>query len=86
MTKGQRLETKPASEVILTGVNTEKNILMPNTMTAFPVYSRFIGSDHSRQNSLTVEILTDFLRAFVDVEVETHSVASPVTEIPLGVP
>ena len=50
------------------------------------VYSRFIGSDHSRQNSLTVKVLTDFLRAFVDVEVETHSVASPMTEIPLGVP
>ena len=86
MTQGQGLETEPAAEIILTCIHTEDQVLMAHTMPSFAVDSRLVGSDHSREKSLFVEILPDVLRSFVDIQVETYSVSGPMTEITLRIP
>lgn len=83
MTQSQRLEPKPAPEIVLTSIDTQKDILMTYPMAAFPVYSRLIGSDHSGQESLAVEILPDVLGPLVDIEIKAHAVAGPVAEVAL---
>ena len=86
MAQGQRLEPQPPSEIVLTGIHAESEILMPDTVAAFPVYSRLNRSDHPRQQSLLVEILADVLRPFMDIEIKSHSMPGPMAEITLGVP
>ena len=83
MAQGQRLEPEPSPEIILTGINAKQHVLMTNPVAAFPVYSRLIGSDHSGQESLAVEILPDVLGPLVDIEIKAHAVAGPVAEVAL---
>ena len=86
MTQGHGLEAEPATEIILSGIDTKQDILMTNTMAAFTVYSRLISGYHARKDGLVVEILADILRSLVDIEVESHPVAGSVAEITFGVP
>ena len=83
MTQSQRLEPEPSPEIILTGIDAEQHVLMTYPVAAFPVYSRLIGSDHSGQESLAVEILPDVLGPLVDIEIKAHAVAGPMAEVAL---
>ena len=86
MAQGQGLETEPFACIIGLQGFAEQKILMPHTMLAFPVHPRFIGSHHSRQQRLGIEILPYVLRAFMHSEIETHSVACTVSEVPPVLP
>ena len=86
MAEGQRLETQPAAEIVLPGINAKDKVLVADAEPALPVDSRLVARDHARKDGLTVEVLTDVLRTFVHIEVESYTVAGPVTEIAHRVP
>ena len=86
MTESQWLKTKPVAEIIFTCIDTKNKVLVTDAEFAFPVYSRLVTGDHSRKNGLTVEVLANILRPFVDIKIETDTVAGSVAEIALGVP
>lgn len=86
MAESQGLEAAPLAEIVPTGIDTKHQILVADAVLALTVYSRLVGSNHSRNQRLAVEILPDVLRPFVDVEIESHPMARSVAEIALGSP
>ena len=63
------------AEIVLSGINAKDQVLVTDTELALPVYSRLITCDHSRNQSLTIEVLTDVLRPLVDIQIESDPVA-----------
>lgn len=86
MTEGQRLETKPVAEIVLAGIYAKNHVLVTDSELALAVDSRLVTGDHSRDEGLTVEILTELLRPLMDIQVEPDAVAGTVTEIALDIP
>ena len=74
------------AEIVLSGINAKDQVLVTDTELALPVYSRLITCDHSRNQSLTIEVLTDVLRPLVDIQIESDPVAGSVAEIALCAP
>ena len=86
MTAGKSLEAQPFPEFIGPVRYCENDVLVADAVLAFPIYAWLIRGHHSRQQRLGIEVLAYVLRAFVHTEIETHSVASAVTEITPGFP
>lgn len=59
---------------------------MSYAVHAFPVNTRFIGRYHSRKKRLGIEVVPDFLRAFMDIQEKAYSVSCAVPEISLVFP
>ena len=74
--ESQRLESQPMAEIVLSGINAKDQVLVTDTELALPVYSRLITCDHSRNQSLTIEVLTDVLRPLVGILVLLRHVPS----------
>lgn len=86
MTERKCLETKPGAELIVSQFLDQDKILVPHTVHTFPVDARLVGTDHPGKQGLGIEILPDILRALVNSEEKTHSVAGTVAEIAPGLP
>ena len=86
MAESQRLKSQPVTEIIHSGINAKDQVLVTDAELAFPVYSRLIARDHARDQGLTVEVLTDVLRTFVDIEIESDTVTGSMAEIAHRVP
>ena len=69
--EGQRLESQPMAEIILSGINAKNEVLVTDAELAFTVDSRLVARDHAGEQSLTVEVLTDVLRAFVNIQIKS---------------
>lgn len=82
----QVLKTQPRTEFIGTGIHAEEQALVSDAMHTFPVNTRFIGRYHPREKRLGIEIVPDFLRAFMDIQEKTYSVSCAVPEITLVFP
>ena len=59
---------------------------MSDAMHTFPVNTRFIGRYHPREKRLGIEVVPDFLRAFMDIQEKAYSVSCAVPEITLVFP
>ena len=79
----QVLETQPRTEFIGTGIHAEEQALVPDAVHTFPVNTRFIGRYHPREKRLGIEIVPDFLRAFMDIQEKAYSMSGAVPEITL---
>jgi hypothetical protein len=86
MTTGKGLEIEPVSEFCLTGLATQDDVFMPDAMTALAIESRFIGSNHSREQRLRICLPSDALWAFMNTEIVADTVACSMSEVSSSLP
>ena len=86
MTACEGFEREPVTELGLAGVAAENNVFMPDTVAAFAVEARLIGSNHSRKQRLWIGLITNALRAFMNTEIVAYAVTGAVTEIASSLP
>lgn len=55
-------------------------------MHSLAIESRLVSHDHSRKDRILVEVLTELLRAFVDAEIISDSMACSMSEIAFCTP
>ena len=86
MTESQCLEPAPLAEIVRSAIDAKYQVLVADAILTLAVYSWLVGSYHTRNQWLAVEVLADILRTFVDVEIESYSVTGPMAEIALRGP
>ena len=86
MTEGQGLEGVPGAEIVRSVFAHEDHVFVPDAVHAFAVEARFDGVDDARDIGIGIEVLAEFLRAFMDIEEEADAVAGAVAEVALGLP
>ena len=65
VTAGKCLKTEPVSELGRPGFPAEENVLMTDSMHAFPVYSGLVRCNHTRKERVGIILIAYALRAFV---------------------
>ena len=81
---------KDNESVVAEGVDAsltaDESVFMTHSVHAFTIKSRLVGHHHARQNRPLVEVLTELLRAFMDAEIISYSMACSMAEITLRTP
>ena len=86
MAQCQSLESIPFAEFVLPFLNAQQKVFVPYPVQPFTIYAWFVRTDHTGQERLTVEVLPDVLRPFVNTEEITYSVPGAVSEVPPEAP
>ena len=86
MAKRQVFEAPPRTELIGSCICAKEQVLMTDSMHTLTIQSGFVGRYHARKQRLGIEIMSDFLRALMDIQEKTYAVTCSVTEISLEFP